>query len=219
MTKTAKMWPEVEKVKTENRHELILNGNDISKRLEESGLDLLIFELLNLNFLGIHDTCLEEIPDDIGKLSQLQSLVLHSNKLKSVNDNIGQLEKLKLLDLSRNLVETVPTALDKLKNIVTLNFSNNALTDFIKLSNADKLCVLNISNNKLKVFPDICYKELHNLSEVYLSGNEIEEIPANINKLSSIKQLELSQNKIKIIPGELADCNKLKSKMSFDIVK
>jgi hypothetical protein len=204
------MWPEVERAKTENRHELVLGGNEITERLNKEGLDPGIFDLTGLNFLDVHETSLDAVPDQISKLSNLQSLVLHTNKLQDINKNITKLEKLKLLDLSRNQLNQVPEEIDNLSNIVTFNFNYNCLEVFPKLMKTHKLTVLDLSNNKLKAFPDICCQELSNLSEVKLGDNEIEAIPVEISNLPLVKVLELGKNKIKTVPGELADCTKLK---------
>ncbi|RZC32136.1 leucine-rich repeat-containing protein 47 [Asbolus verrucosus] len=204
------MWPEVERAKAENRHELVLGGHEIAKRVDEAGLDGSIFQLTSLNYLDIHDTSLKTIPDDVSKLAHLQSLVLHSNKLEVANANIAKLDKLRLLDMSRNQLKQVPEEVDGLVNVVTLNFNYNLLEAFPKLVTTRKLTVLDLSHNKLKLFPDVCHAELANLAELKLSENEIQVIPPEINHLPTMKVLELGRNKIKTVPGELADCTKLK---------
>ncbi|EFA05368.1 leucine-rich repeat-containing protein 47 [Tribolium castaneum] len=204
------MWPEVQRARSENRHELVLGGNEIAERIAKEGLDPGIFALTGLNYLDLHETSLGAIPDEIARLVNLQSLVLHSNKLEGVNSAVTKLEKLKLLDLARNQLREVPPEIDKLANIVTFNFTFNCLGGFPELRNTRKLSVLDLSNNKLKIFPRVCNEGLANLSELKLSENEIETIPPEINQLTGLKVLELGHNKIKSLPGELADCTKLK---------
>lgn len=200
------MWPEVSRAKKENRHELVLGGNEITERINKEGLDHAIFDLTGLNYLDIHETVLGAVPDAIIKLQQLQSLVLHSNKLQELNFGVTKLEKLKLLDVSRNQLKSVPPEIDNLTNIVTFNFTFNCLNEFPALTKTHKLSVLDLSNNKLQKFPRICNEGLGNLAELKLSENEIDEIPSEISTLSNLKVLELGHNKIKVLPGELADC-------------
>ncbi|CAH1982481.1 unnamed protein product [Acanthoscelides obtectus] len=204
------MWPEVEKAKNEHRRELALTGKEISKRINEDGLDRAIFELTNLNYLNISETTLSELPDKLGSLQNLQTLLLHSNKLEKINEAISSLEKLKILDLSQNCIETAPECLDSLTQLVTLNLSGNKLESFPCLTKTTKLTVLDLSNNKLKSFSNICSENFGNLSELKLSHNEIEEIPVTISNLNQLKMLDLNTNKITSIPGELVDCQKLK---------
>ncbi|KAF5288704.1 hypothetical protein FQR65_LT11969 [Abscondita terminalis] len=203
-------WHEIETAQKENRHEIILSGKEVSNRISESGLDNQLFTLSNLNYLSIHETTLDKLPDNIDKLINLQTLVLHSNKLEEVTDRIAQLNKLKVLDLSSNRLKRIPDEISGLTQLVSFNASNNQLESFPKFSNNSKLSVIEVSNNKLKEFPDVCYPDMSNLSEVRCSGNEIANIPDTIGSLSALKVLLLNVNKVQTIPGELADCTKLK---------
>lgn len=204
------MWPEIEKAKKENRHEIVLTGKEITQRIQENGLDLTLFDLDGLNYLNISDTCLSVIPDQIQSLVNLQTLVLHSNNIETINESISKLERLKILDLSRNSIKEVPSSISGLLQLVTLNLSWNKLESFPTFKKNSKLAVIDLSNNSLNCFPDVCYDELVNLAELKLSGNKIEEVPASIRKLPLLKLLDVSSNKIKSLPGELVDCGKLK---------
>ncbi|KAK4878789.1 hypothetical protein RN001_011295 [Aquatica leii] len=203
-------WQEIQAAEKENRHEIILAGKEISNRINETGLDTHLFTLTNLNYLDIHETSLKNLPDEIHKLINLQTLVLHSNKLEEITDKIVHLTKLKVLDLSRNCLKTIPDEISKLPQLVSINASSNQLETFPKLSQNSKLSVVEVSNNKLTNFPDVCYPDMSNLSEIRCSGNEITSIPDTIGCLSALKVFLLNSNKVQIIPGELADCSKLK---------
>lgn len=206
------MWPEIQTAKNENRHELILPGQKINERLVRDGLDPNLFTLVNLNYLNLSDTTLSLVPDDISKLSNLQSLVLFSNKLTEVNSKVFELEKLKVLDLSRNEIEELSADISKLCNLTTLNVSSNKLSELPSFHSNTKLTVLNAANNKIREFPKVCFGDLANLSDVQLNGNEIESIPGDVSVLPSLKSLDISLNKLKSLPGNLVDCNKLKGK-------
>ncbi|KAL3270608.1 hypothetical protein HHI36_021142 [Cryptolaemus montrouzieri] len=204
------MWPEIDIAKKENRHEIILTGSSVNERINKEGLDTSVFTLIGLNYLNINGTSINEIPDDISKLTGLQTLVLHSNKLSTINPIIGVFNKLKVLDLSGNELEEVPDIFENLQQIVTINISRNKLNKFPALSKNSKLSVLDLSNNKLVEFPDVCKAELANLSDIKLNGNEIIAIPDIICSLSALKVLDVSSNKISAVPGNLIDCGKLK---------
>lgn len=204
------MWKEIETAKRENRRELVLSGPEIRDRIQKDGLDPAIYSLIDLNFLSLTEANLCELSVEISRLTNLQTLILHSNKLETIPEGVTQLSKLKILDVSSNAIKMVPENLTLLSQIVTLNFSNNKLESFPAMQNNSKLTVLDLSQNCLKSFPDVCKSELVNLSEIKLQGNDIDEIPPGISLLPALKLLDISNNKIKVIHGELADCSKLK---------
>ncbi|KAL7292807.1 hypothetical protein TKK_0013633 [Trichogramma kaykai] len=206
----AESWHEIAQVKKENRHELKLTGNHISEKIAANGLDPELFNLEGINYLNIDHTCLEEVPEEIGKLENLTNLVLHSNQIKKLPASISKLSKLKVLDCSRNKLENLPEELSNLPSLTTLSFGSNLLTSLPPQILNTKLSVIDLSHNKLEIFPDICHAELVHLSEIKLNDNLIKEIPFNISVLPVLKVLDLGNNKISVVPGELADCSKLK---------
>ncbi|XP_076749027.1 leucine-rich repeat-containing protein 47 [Xylocopa sonorina] len=203
-------WLVIKTAAAENKHELVLSGSAISELIEQRGFDKSLFNLQHLNYLSITHTCLNELPEEVEKLQNLATLVLHSNKISKIPNTIGRLEKLKVFDCSRNMLTSLPDEIGKLPQLTTLNLNSNLLKSLPTQINNVKLSVLDLSNNQFECFPDVCYKELVHLSEIYLNGNKIKEIPAAINQLASLKILNITDNLISAIPGEITDCNKLK---------
>ncbi|XP_076249590.1 leucine-rich repeat-containing protein 47 [Calliopsis andreniformis] len=203
-------WHVIKTAAVENKHELVLSGPAISELIQKRGFDNSLFDLQHLNYLSITQTCLQEVPEEIGKLQNLTNLVLHSNGISKIPSTIDKLEKLKFLDCSRNKLTSLPEQIGKLPQLTTVNLSSNLLGSLPSQIANVKLTVLDLSNNKFEVFPDVCYAELVHLSEIYVNGNQIKEIPATINQLSSLKILNVADNLISVVPGEIADCNKLK---------
>ncbi|XP_078052331.1 leucine-rich repeat-containing protein 47 [Augochlora pura] len=203
-------WHVIRTAAAENKHELVLSGPAISELIEKSGLDDSLFNLQHLNFLNISNTCLDKVSQDIEKLQNLTTLVLHSNQITKLPDTIDKLEKLKFFDCSRNKLISLPNQLGKLPQLTTLNLSSNILESLPSQALNVKLSVLNLSNNKFEDFPDVCYPNLIHLSEIYVNGNKIKNIPVTISQLPSLKILNIADNSISVVPGEIADCNKLK---------
>lgn len=189
-------WEAVKQAADENRHELVLTGESVSRLIEKSGLDKNLFELHNLNYLCMTQTCLQKIPDEIGQLTNLTTLVLHSNQIDTLPNTIGKLIKIKLLDCSRNKLTSLPQALGNFPQLNTMNFSSNLLQSIPSQNANIKLSILDLSNNRLEIFPDVCYTELCHLSEIYVNGNQITEIPAAINRLQALKVLNIADNLI-----------------------
>lgn len=189
-------WSEVAQAHKENRHELVLSGTAISEKILEFGLDKNIFRLQNLNYLNISQTCLDEIPEEIKQLESLTTLVLHSNELTSIPGCIKSLFKLKVIDVSRNQLGNLPEELSSLPQLTTANFGCNLIVSLPSQIANIKLASLDLSNNQLQTFPNVCYADLVHLAEIKVNGNEIKEIPASISLLPSLKLLDASDNHI-----------------------
>lgn len=229
-------WHIIKTAAAENKHELVLSGPAISELIQKRGFDKSLFNLEHLNYLNITQTCLHEVSEEIEKLQNLTTLVLHSNEISKIPSSIGKLEKLKVLDCSRNKLTSLPDEIGKLPQLTTMNFSSNFLKSLPTQIDNVKLTVLDLSNNQFEDFPDVCYTELVHLSEIYVMGNQIKEIPTIINQLPSLKIINVANNRISgnflindakyiqcilynwfdffffyiVIPGEIGDCNKLK---------
>ncbi|GAB6028618.1 hypothetical protein CHUAL_004455 [Chamberlinius hualienensis] len=205
-------WPEVDIVLSENRCELVLSGSEISKRIEEEGLHKKIFKLTKLNYLEISKTSLNDLPTDIQRLNRLTTLSLHSNQLTTVPAAIVHLVELKHLDLSRNLITELPEEVGQFEQLQTLNLDSNKLTALPEsVKNLTKLLVLDISHNSFDDFPEfILESSLVHLSELRARGNRIGNLPAALSDLPSLKILDVVDNVVKDVAGELGDSAKLK---------
>ncbi|CAL8368958.1 unnamed protein product [Lota lota] len=207
-------WPEIEKAAKENRRELVLQGALVEERiLLGGGLTTAVYSLKLLNYLEVAQCpSLTEIHEDIKNLTNLQSLILCRNKLGSIPKVIGSLKSLKVLDLSVNNLTVLPDEITQLADLNTLNVSCNSLECLPEgLSKCTKLYNLNISKNAITRFPSDFYSDrLDLLSTVIAYDNAIEELSGDVHKLSALKHLDLSNNKLCEIPFSLSDCSKLK---------
>ncbi len=108
------------------------------------------------------------------------------NLKESVPEEIGQLVKLESLNLSDNLISNVPNSVTQLKSLKQLNLSKNKLN---------------------KIPPGVC--QINQLDHVDISNNLIEVIADAVETLNCI-ELNLNENRIKIISDKLAKCPRLK---------
>ncbi|KAJ3585945.1 hypothetical protein NHX12_012352 [Muraenolepis orangiensis] len=207
-------WPEIEKAAKEKRRELVLQGALVDERiLSSGGLTTAIYSLKLLNYLEVAQCpSLTEIHEDIKYLTNLQSLFLCRNKLASIPNVIGSIKSLKVLDLSANNLTVLPDEITQLPDLNTLNVSCNSLACLPEgLSRCTKLYNLNISKNNITRFPADFYSErLDLLSIVIAYDNAIDDLSGDVSKLSALKHLDLSNNKLCEIPFNLSDCSKLK---------
>lgn len=206
-------WEEVEVTRKENRRELVLTGKTVADRITKSGLDSAIFTLTNLNFLDISSASLPSVPDDLGNLVNLTNLVLKGNSLTRLPTSLNLLTKLKLLDVSMNSITDLPD-MSGLVQLNTLNLAINSLEGDLPscgLISCQRLAILDISLNGLTSLGELEANMMELLAEVQASKNKIATLSCDIAKnWPAVKKLDLSENALKSVPGELADCVKLK---------
>ena len=204
-------WEEVSLAKQDKRRELVLQGKEISKRIEKNGLDTEIYQLVHLNYLEISSTSLAEFQSGVGALENLTALLLCNNKLTAVPQDIGNLKKLKILNLSNNAIDSLPQEIFGLSDLDTLNLSMNKITELPAVNSLTNLHVFNVSNNQLSSLPEgIFDAELVHLSQILASDNEITELSGDVENLSHLVTLDLSNNKLTELPAVLCVCPKLK---------
>lgn len=87
-----------------------------------------------------------------------------------------------------------------------------------EIGNLTNLCILSLSNNKLKRIPREI-KNLHNLRYLFLANNKLKYITSKISRLTYLEKLVLENNKLKKLPVEILDIkNALEiNETSYDI--
>ncbi|GIY57044.1 leucine-rich repeat-containing protein 47 [Caerostris extrusa] len=204
-------WKEVQQAHDEKRCELKLSGPLFAERIEKNGLDPDIFKITHLNFLEISKTHLKELPVNIGQLTNLTRLVVSYNDLVKLPSEVENLKKLKFLDASHNALSELPSGLSGLMELMSLNVCSNQLSEIPALNENLKLVTLNICCNKFSALPvSVCDSNLIHFTDLIANNNLISEIPAEIEQVGSLKVLDLSENQLIAIPGELGNCTKLK---------
>ncbi|GFT54786.1 leucine-rich repeat-containing protein 47 [Nephila pilipes] len=204
-------WKEVQQVRDEKRCELVISGSLFSERIEKNGLDPGIFQVTHLNFLEISKTHLKELPPDIGLLTNLTRMVVSYNELNKLPSEIQSLKKLKVLDVSHNALSELPPGLSDLIELQSLNVSSNELSAIPSLNDLLNLVKLDICCNKFAAIPvSVCDSKLFHFTDLIANKNLISEIPIEIEHLETLRVLDLSENQLEKIPGELGSCMKLK---------
>ena len=156
-----------------------------------------MWELQQLEYLNLGITHISILPPGINKLKLLRCLVLVANKLKYLPPEMKNLTLLKTLYLSCNCLTSLPgEIIGSLINLETFSVENNLLTSIPEeIANCSKLKHLNLSGNYLSALP----KQLGNLQELdtlYIARNHFLRIPEEIYDLNNLKFLELSENSI-----------------------
>jgi len=204
-------WQEIDDALESGRHELHLNGDIISDKLKrsEGSLPSTLFDLSSLNYLEISDTTLTSLPPQVGKLTNLLNLALHRNAIEELPEEINAFSKLKFMDVSNNCLTGLPSTFS-LPQLHTLNLSNNQLQSLPDFSGLIGLSTVFIDHNELTQLP-VGLETLGNVSEVHASNNNIATFPDVVTHMVNIKHLDVSENKLKEITCDFAECRKLKT--------
>ncbi|KAL0964145.1 hypothetical protein UPYG_G00319730 [Umbra pygmaea] len=146
---------------------------------------------LDLSNMGIatFPKCLLKLPD-------LDELDLSRNQLKKLPDLIGDLVSLSWLDLHSNQLEALPESLGQLGALSYLNLSNNHLSSAglpHSLGSLGCLRSLNLGMNRLDNLPATMVG-LCSLKELGLFDNLLPSLPECIKVLPSIARLNTKRN-------------------------
>ncbi|KAI1286734.1 Leucine-rich repeat-containing protein 47 [Halotydeus destructor] len=196
-------------------HELVLTGKSGADQVKsDDGLNEICFKISSLNFLEVSGSGLSSLSPNIEKLANLTNLVLQGNSLKEVPVAIGKLTKLKFIDVARNQIERLPDEINNLTNLQSLIVSDNKLEALPSdLSNLVNLIVVKFDQNNFSEFPLSLVEggdPKVQLTEIHGHKNKITAVPGQINRLTTLKLLDLRENSITVVAGEIGDCAKLK---------
>ncbi|CAI8587051.1 unnamed protein product [Vicia faba] len=156
-----------------------------------------------LTYLSLNDNQLNEtIPSSLLSLPSLVTLDLSNNHFTGLTSGIS-LYSLKELYLSNNKFQgNIPESIFNLTNLTTIDLSTNnfsGVVDFQHFSKLQNLDSLSLSyNGQLSLnFESNSNYTFSTLTELKLSSLGLNEFPMSSLKSSSLKYLDLSNNKLK----------------------
>ncbi|KAK2975539.1 hypothetical protein RJ640_024417, partial [Escallonia rubra] len=171
------------------------------------------FEAANLVGLEMPFSRLEQIWAKRKRVNKLEFIDLsHSEKLIRTPD-FSDIPNLQMLVLKQctSLVQ-VHQSIAFHKNLVLLNLGGctnlRRLPDNIQLVSLEKLVLSNCK--RLDRFPDI-QGDMDRLSELYLDGTAIQELPLSIERLKNLKLINLSRCKVlRSLPSSICSLHSLR---------
>lgn len=198
-----------------------LNSNPISRVPDE------IHRLSKLAVLGLSKTAIQDLPDSVGllpslaqlylsscalltvpkivyDLKNLQVLILSNNPLRSFGDARGSLPRLEWLDISKTGIVALDEAFDRYDSLLILDARASKLARIgSSLDHCRMLRTLDVSYTCIG--PSLRAAILpQTLTELSLIHCGIVGFPENILDLSSLAELRLSNNDIRVIPSEIS---------------
>lgn len=135
--------------------------------------------------------------DSSAKTLDLSYLMLDSQVLNDHFLNAKSPEQVDTLLLNRNRLTSIPISIIRFTNLNTLSISNcglHRLPDF--LGNCPLSCLLAKNNNLTNDSLPKSFENLVSLRELNLSGNRLTEFPEQILDLAELKYLYLGGNHI-----------------------
>lgn len=143
-------------------------------------------------------------------LGNLQTLHLNENLLTELSEECCKaLPTLKVLNLAKNRLVEFPYAILKHESIETIDLSRNFIVHLDKTRTRDTLSLLKLdmSNNRLRTFPDWIGISFPRMNKLLLRGNNIRDIPDKSYNFRSIKEINLADNNIgRISPDFFKSC-------------
>ncbi|XP_035677918.1 uncharacterized protein LOC118416780 [Branchiostoma floridae] len=136
-----------------------------------------IGRLKNLQVLDLQNSSLASLPDSVGELMQLRHLNISANKFTSVPDSIMNLSNLEKLNMSGNRISHLPLTLIRLAKLKDMGISENPLTypppDVCRIGTA---AIMDFLRRKLKEKEDgkDLRKRLHHFSQNVTETREVE---------------------------------------------
>jgi len=190
--------------------ELLLNLNNVAcmGSLNVTALADHVHELL---YLDLSDNLFTgDLPDDLFRMTRLQSLVLSSNRITgTLSEKFGRLKELRHIDLSANgLHGPLPKSMGELSRLEVLYLGESGLenkNDFVgpipeTWTGLKSLRRLSLAGNENigGTLPDWLLNNFDSLEELTLSKCGLRgEFPTNIDQLTSLRVLDLGENSLR----------------------
>ncbi|CAF3293964.1 unnamed protein product, partial [Rotaria sp. Silwood2] len=140
-----------------------------------------------LTTLGIYDTRITHLPEQISKLKHLQSLELVNTNLIALPNGIGNLSSLTLLYLPNNKLTSLPKTIKNIRLLSQIVLKNNPyLRSIQSINGLSNLRVLQTDNCPIERLP----LHLPQLTDLHMSKN-------NLSHLIGIRTLGYKTNNSK----------------------
>ncbi|XP_066268040.1 malignant fibrous histiocytoma-amplified sequence 1 homolog [Branchiostoma lanceolatum] len=147
--------------------------------------------------IDLRNNELDHIPQVLCLLPSLTTLVLKKNKIGTISKDVKSCKKLELLNISANMLKELPSHLFCLPKLIMIDASNNQITSVSALRKGDSsvVAVIFLVENGLSDFPEALI-DMETLRNVDLSNNEIKVIPQTIMAMTKDVTLKLQDNPI-----------------------
>jgi Leucine-rich repeat (LRR) protein len=194
-----------------NLKRLSINNTRIQE-LPDSLAELTNLEFFSMSYSNLYwDSLMTSLPRCIGQLRNLGQLRLSGNSIKIIPSEIGELKSLRELDLSGNPLQSLPDSLADVLKLQILNLSETSLEKLPEeVGNLKSLRQLDLNSSPLKALPDTI-GNLSKLETLNLSNTSLTGLPDSIGNLSKLETLDLSNTSLTALPDGIGGLNSLRT--------
>lgn len=143
-----------------------------------------------------------------GELAGVKRLQLACGLTEFPREIFDLADTLEILDLSGNALSSLPDDLPRLHKLRIIFCSDNQFTELPEvLGSCATLSMVGFKANRIRT---VSGKSLPpQLRWLVLTGNEVEELPAELGHRPLLQKLMLAGNRLRALPAELANCHRL----------
>lgn len=198
-----------------NLRELRMSRNEIS------GCPLVLCSLPLLKELVMDHNKISALPNRIGRCAKLVHISFGSNELTKLPESMKDLTCLTSMNMANNRLKIIPPEAGLLPHLEYADFAGNdlesppmqviemgtsAVADFLnKVKTMLETGYVDLSDSNLNQIPmDVLSYDA--ISTIVVSHNALEELSGRIGNLRHLRLLDISFNKIKVLPTELGKC-------------
>jgi adenylate cyclase len=187
-------------------------------------------DLESLTDVDMSFNSIGSLPDEIGKLKNLERFVITNNRLAgSLPESFSELSNLKEVDVRYNALSSIDVLaqLPKVEQISAdhnnvsvcesdfnkirvLRLNSNPVTKFQILNSVPTLSTLILSNAKLAHIPDAVFDRIPNLIKFVLDKNHFVSLPTHIGKLRKLEHFSIARNALSSLPAEIGCLTELR---------
>ena len=138
----------------------------------------------------------------------IEIINLGGNHLSSLPEEISQFNKLRILFFANNNFTTIPKVLGTMSSLYMLSFKANKLVEIHPDSLSPSIHWLILTDNQLTSLPYTIGKLTH-LRKFLVSGNNIMNLPDEMQHCRDLELIRLSVNKLSSLPNWLLELPKL----------
>lgn len=160
--------------------------------------------ITKLDFRSNQLTCL---PNEIENLTSLKEIWLESNCFSQFPSQLQRLPKLQRIWFDKNQIDALPHVV--IVNLQRLSLSSNKLTKVDGILKLKLLQFLFLSDNQIEALPAEI-NQLQFLRKLHLNNNCLSSLPEGIVELRNLEDLQLRDNRILELPVRIGELTRLK---------